>query len=70
MTNTNNTSHTMQHRGGEINPEAESREVKTWTNAAAGIGTTIHTRNSILTSINIEAAALYIKQMSGGMLPL
>lgn len=60
----------MQHRGGEINPEAESREVKTWTNAAAGIGTTIHTRNSILTSINIEAAALYYKQMSGGMLPL
>ena len=59
----------MQHRGGEINPEAESREIKTWMNGAAGIGLTLHPRNELLRSINIEGTAAYYKQMAGKMLP-
>ena len=45
----------MQHRGGEINPDAGERQVKTWMNAAAGVGATIHTDNAILTRLNAEA---------------
>ena len=54
----------MQHRGGEINPDAEQRQVKTWMNAAAGVGVTIHTDNSILTRLNAEADVAYYRQMT------
>lgn len=59
----------FQHRGGEINPEAESRGVKTWLNAAGGIGLDIHPTNHILTGINLEAVATYFGQQKGDMLP-
>lgn len=59
----------MQHRGGEINPEAEQRQVKTWMNAAAGVGVTIRTDNSILTRLNAEADVAYYRQMTGALLP-
>lgn len=59
----------MQHRGGEINPDAESREVKTWMNAAAGLGLTFHPHCNVLTQINIESTVLYYKQSAGQMLP-
>lgn len=59
----------MQHRGGEINPDAEQRQVKTWMNAAAGVGVTIHTDNSILTRMNAEADMAYYRQMTGALLP-
>lgn len=59
----------MQHRGGEINPDAEQRQVKTWMNAAAGVGVTIHTDNSILTRLNAEADVAYYRQMTGALLP-
>lgn len=59
----------MQHRGGEINPDAEQRQVKTWMNAAAGVGVTIHTDNSILTRLNAEADMAYYRQMTGALLP-
>lgn len=59
----------MQHRGGEINPNAEQRQVKTWMNAAAGVGVTIHTDNSILTRLNAEADVAYYRQMTGALLP-
>lgn len=59
----------MQHRGGEINPDAEQRQVKTWMNAAAVVGVTIHTDNSILTRLNAEADVTYYRQMTGALLP-
>ena len=59
----------MQHRGGEINPDDKQREVKTWMNAAAGVGTTIHTDNTILTRLNAEADVAYYRQMTGSLLP-
>lgn len=59
----------MQHRGGEINPDAESRQVKTWANAAAGAGLTLATSNHVVTRINLEAEAMYYKQVAGSMLP-
>lgn len=59
----------MQHRGGEINPDAEERQVKTWMNAAAGVGATLHTKNSIVTRINAEADFAYYRQMTGSLLP-
>lgn len=59
----------MQHRGGEINPDAEQRQVKTWMNAAAGVGVTIHTDNAVLTRLNAEADVAYYRQMTGALLP-
>lgn len=59
----------MQHRGGEINPDAEQRQVKTWMNAAAGIGATVHTDNKILTRLNAEADVAYYRQVTGNLLP-
>ena len=57
----------FQHRGGEINPNAESREVKTWLNAAGGIGIEIHPKNRILTQVNLETVATYFGQQKGSM---
>ena len=59
----------FQHRGGEINTEAEERSVKTWMNAAAGMGLIINTRNDIVPWINLEACGVYYKQVAGDMLP-
>ena len=59
----------FQHRGGEINTEAEERSVKTWMNAAAGMGLIINTRNDIVPWINLEACGVYYKQVAGDLLP-
>ena len=59
----------FQHRGGEINPDAESRSVKTWLNAAAGVGLDIHLRNRVFTKLNLETTAAYFGQQKGEMLP-
>lgn len=59
----------FQHRGGEINPTAASRSVKTWLNAAAGVGLDIHLRNRCLTRLNLEAVGTYFGQQSGRVLP-
>ena len=59
----------FQHRGGEINTEAEERQVKTWMNAAAGVGLTFNTRNTIVPWINLEACGVSYKQVAGDMLP-
>ena len=53
----------FQHRGGEINTEAEERQVKTWMNAAGGVGMTLNTLNSIVPWINLEACGVYYKTM-------
>ena len=59
----------MQHRGGEINPDAESREVKTWMNGAAGVGLSVNPRGTLVSRINVEADAVYYRQQAGTMLP-
>lgn len=59
----------FQHRGGEINTEAEERSVKTWMNAAGGMGVRLNTRNSIVPWVGIEAYGAYYKQVAGDMLP-
>lgn len=59
----------MQHRGGEINPDAASRVIKTWMNGAAGVGVTFNTGNPLLTRVNLEGDLTYYKQMAGSMLP-
>lgn len=59
----------MQHRGGEINPDAESRQVKTWMNAAAGIGITANTGCPIVRRVGATLMAMYYKQVAGDMLP-
>lgn len=59
----------MQHRGGEINPDAESRQVKTWMNGAVGAGITFHPSSPVFTRLNVEADLAVYKQMSGTMLP-
>ncbi len=59
----------FQHRGGEINPEAESRSVKTWLNAAGGIGADFRLRNRWFTKFNLEVTAAYFGQQAGTMLP-
>ena len=58
-----------QHRGGEINTEAEDREVKTWINAAAGVGVRLNTGNRLLTSWDFQLLGAIYKQQSGGELP-
>ena len=59
----------MQHRGGEINTEAQQRQIKTWMNAAAGIGATVNTGNPVLPRLNAEIMGMYYSQVAGNMLP-
>lgn len=59
----------MQHRGGEVNTEAETRGVSTWVNAAAGVGLNIRPRGSVVRNINMEALGAYYKQQKGALLP-
>lgn len=58
-----------QHRGGEINTEAEDREVKTWMNTALGVGVRFNMHNRYLTSIWLESYGVAYSQVSGGELP-
>lgn len=59
----------MHHRGGEINPEAPNRGVKTWLNAAAGAGlnASLHTRLPI--TLGGEVVGTYFSQQKGTDLP-
>lgn len=59
----------FQHRGGEINTEDKSRQIKTWLNAAAGFGTDININRRILKKANIEADYAYFSQQAGTLLP-
>lgn len=59
----------FQHHGGEINTAAEDREVKTWLNAAAGVGVDIPLRAKFPASLNAEVEACYFGQRKGSALP-
>lgn len=59
----------FQHRGGEINTEATDREIKTWLNAAAGVGVDVPLRMRWPASLNLEATAAYFGQQAGTLLP-
>ena len=59
----------FQHRGGEINTEATDREVKTWLNAAAGVGVDVPLRMRWPASLNMEATMAYFGQQAGTLLP-
>lgn len=59
----------FQHRGGEINPEAPDRMVKTWFNAAAGVGVDIPLATRLPATLNFEADAAYFGQQAGTLLP-
>lgn len=58
-----------QHRGGEINSEANDRSVKTWLNAAVGYGMDFHVKHRYLKKVNFEADAVYFGQQKGQLLP-
>lgn len=59
----------FQHRGGEINPDAPDRMVKTWFNAAAGVGLDIPLATRLPVALNFEADAAYFGQQAGTLLP-
>lgn len=59
----------MHHIGGEINTEAQERSIKTWLNAATGVGINIPLNTRIPTSINSEVTAHYYSQQKGTALP-
>ncbi len=59
----------FQHRGGEINSESEDRSIKTWLNAATGVGIDIPLRSKFPASLNLEASAAYYSQQAGTLLP-
>ena len=59
----------FKHQGGEINTSATSRGVKTWFNAAAGVGVDIKTAFRCFNRLNIEADATYYSQQKGDIFP-
>lgn len=59
----------FKHQGGEINTSATSRGVKTWFNAAAGVGVDIKTPFPCFNRLNIEADAAYYSQQKGDIFP-
>lgn len=59
----------FQHRGGEINPEAKDRVVKTWLNAAAGFGLEVPFATKVPLSLNAEVVSTFYRQQSGTALP-
>lgn len=59
----------FQHRGGEINPDAKDRVVKTWLNAAAGFGLDIPFAARVPLGLNLEATAAFYRQQTGSALP-
>lgn len=58
----------FQHRGGEINTETADRKVKTWLNAAAGVGLDVPLHAKLPVSLNFEATCVYFNQISGSAL--
>lgn len=59
----------FKHQGGEINTTASERSVKTWLNAASGIGMDIKMPFRYLRKLNIEIDAAYYAQQKGGTFP-
>ncbi len=59
----------FQHRGGEINPDAPDRQVKTWLNAAVGAGVTIPLRTRIPVALGFEADLAIFRQQAGTAFP-
>lgn len=59
----------MHHRGGEINPEAPNRGVKTWLNAAAGAGLKVPLRTRLPITLGSEVVGTYFSQQKGTDLP-
>lgn len=59
----------FKHQGGEINTSATERNVKTWLNAAAGIGIDIKMPFRNFRKINFEADVAYYAQQKGNTFP-
>lgn len=59
----------FQHRGGEINTEAKERSIKTWLNAATGLGITVPLATRIPVRLNAEADMAFYSQQAGTALP-
>lgn len=55
--------------GGEINPSAPNRGVKTWLNAAAGVGMKAPLRTRVPITLGGEVTATYFSQQKGTDLP-
>lgn len=60
----------FQHRGGEINQAAGDRTIKTWLNAAAGVGVQTPLRiRCPHSSLRLETSGVYFGQQAGDGLP-
>lgn len=59
----------FKHQGGEINTSASVRGVKTWFNAAVGVGVDINMPFKYFKRLNVEADAAYYSQQKGGLFP-
>ena len=59
----------FQHRGGEINTAAEERSIKTWLNAATGIGLSVPLSTHIPVRLHAEADMAFYSQQAGTALP-
>lgn len=59
----------FQHRGGEINPTAADRQVKTWLNAAVGAGIQLPLHTHTPVTLGLEADLAIFRQQSGTALP-
>lgn len=59
----------FQHRGGEINTEAADRTVKTWFNAATGLGLQLPLRTKLPVRFDFEADVAYFGQQAGRLIP-
>lgn len=59
----------FQHHGGEVNFAAEDRVIKTWMNAATGVGLDLPLRTKLPASLNFELLAAAFGQNKGEALP-
>lgn len=59
----------FQHRGGEINTQAEDRIVKTWVNAAVGVGVNVPLATKMPITMNFETTSCYYGQQAGTLIP-
>ena len=59
----------MQHTGGEVNTGAQDRSIKTWLNAAAGVGFDLPLRTQCPVSLGADVLGTYFSQQCGTVLP-
>lgn len=59
----------FQHRGGEINTQANDRVIKTWLNAATGVGVNLPLATHFPAKLNFEVIGAYYSQQAGDKLP-